>query len=174
MLGTKQRVEAQFRDANATVRIFKIRADYADSIALLRQNRLRPLTYKRALTEVYQNPELREHLKGQWFYLAGKGIKESGYYTFDNEGKLREGRGDIERTVHVYPGKYPLSLDVLTDHSTRFNGRRFDLNADYDPQIVAPLVVGAKAGGEAALLTAATETDSSRIRKLKPLSRNAE
>jgi hypothetical protein len=151
MLGTRQRTETQFKEVNATsVHISETKANHANSMALLQQNGLRPMTYKEAIVLIDGNPELKEQLKGKWFYLDGKGLKESGYHTFDNEGKLTKGKGDIEKTVYAYSGKNPLSLYVFTDYYVGFNERRFYLNADYVPQDVASVVVGVRAGHEVA------------------------
>ena len=67
--------QAQFKEVNATgAFVCKTKANYADSMALLQQNNLRALTYPEALVLIDRNPDLKEHLKDQWFYLEGKGI----------------------------------------------------------------------------------------------------
>ena len=148
---TIQKTALQFKEVNSTtVLISETKANYADSKALLEKNGLRLMAYQEALVLIDKNPELKEQLKGKWFYLAGKGLEESEYHTFDNEGKLTKGKGDIEKTVYLWNGKNPLSLDVHADGDARFSERRFDLDAADDPQFVAPVVVGVRAGHEVA------------------------
>lgn len=153
MLGRKNRTETpQFRKINAAaVHIFEIKANHADSMTLLQRYGLRPMTYQEAIVLIDGNPELKAQLKGKWFYLAGEGLKEGGYYTFNNEGKLTEGKGDIEKTVYIYPGNMLLSLVVHNDEDfDRFCEMRFTLVAYAGPQEVAPVVVGVRADHEVA------------------------
>ncbi len=146
------RTEAQFKEVNNTgVFIAEIEANHAKSIELLQQHKLEPMEKQEALVLIDGNPELKEQLKGNWFYLAGKGLEESGYYTFDNEGKLTEGKGDIEKTVRAYSGNEPLSLFVRTHSNARVDEGRFYLDADGDPQDAAPVVVGVRVGHEVAM-----------------------
>jgi len=148
---TIQKTAVQFKEVNSTtVFISETKANYADSKALLEKNSLRLMAYKEALVLIDKNPELKEQLKGKWFYLAGKGLEESEFHTFDNEGKLTKGKGDIEKTVYLWNGKNPLSLGVHAGGSARFGERRFLLNANSGPQGVAPVVVGVRAGHEVA------------------------
>lgn len=146
--------------------------DYKDSMYLLQQNNLRPLTYQEALVKIDQNPELKEWLKGKWFYLAGVGTKLSGYYTFNDEGKLAKYKEDIlpafddmgnplaayltfkekekftkgeayiENIVGVLKGSQPLSLAVLSGVHPDFGACRFGLSAQHKPFEVAPVAVG--------------------------------
>ncbi len=126
-------------------------ANYAESMALLQQKGLRPMTYQEALVLTDRNPQLKKRLTGKMFYLAGKSLEESGCNTFDNKGELQEGEGDVEKTVYAYAGRNPLSLDVLIDNSARGNGRRFVLDASLGgPQFAASVVVGVKTGHEVA------------------------
>ena len=154
MFGTKQRTETQFREINATtVHISETKANHANSMALLQQNGLRPMTYQEAIVLIDRNRELKAQLKGKWFYLEGKGLKKSGYHTFDNAGRLVEsveGKGDIEKTAYAYSGNNPLALYVRTDEYARRGRRRFTLNAFDSPQYAALVVVGVRAGHEAA------------------------
>ena len=144
--------QAQFKEVNATgAFVCKTKANYADSMALLQQNNLRALTYPEALVLIDRNPDLKEHLKDQWFYLEGKGILDkSGCYAFDNLGNLSKVKGDPEKTVYIYSGTNPLSLHVHTAGDARFYERRFSLDAYYDPQDVASVVVGVRIGHEVA------------------------
>ena len=125
-----------------TPQIFKKSANHEDSIAFLKSNGMRLLTYQEALVWLDKDSEAKSKLKGRWFYLAGKGTELSGFYTFDQNGTLTEGTGDIEKTVYVYSGSNPLSLLVNTDDYSRNMERRFDLDAFSDPSDVARVVVG--------------------------------
>ncbi len=118
-------------------------------MALLQQNGLKLMTYQQALALLDKNPVLKAQLKGKWFYLDGRGLEESGYHAFDDEGKLTEGKGDIEKTVYVYSGKNPLSLYVLSAIAY-FYRRRFNLFANLGSHILAPVVVGIRADHEVA------------------------
>ncbi len=169
MSGTKQIAETTFNEVNRIgVFISETEANYSDSMKLLKDNLLRPLTYREALVIIDGNSGLKAQLKEKCFWLDGKGLEEEGYYTFDNEGrlikeddkkivfsyshelnlyhtfengKLVEGDGGVERRVFVYPGNNPLSLDVLADLNTLFGGR-FSLGADVDPHDPLPVVAG--------------------------------
>lgn len=143
----KETVQVAFREVNASgVFIAQTEANHKNSMSLLQQNGFRPLTYQEAIVKIDQNPELKEQLKGKWFYLDGKGSQLSGYYTFNEKGELTQGKGDIENTVYVYKGNQPLSLVVLTDGDARDLEGRFGLDADDDPSGVARVVVGVRAG----------------------------
>lgn len=143
VLGTKQRVEARFREISATtVHISETKASRINSMLLLEQNGLRPMTYQEAIVLIDRSPELKTELKGKWFYLDGKSLKESGYYTFNNEGRLTEGKGDIEKTVYAYSGNGPLSLAVHAEEDAAAGGLRFVLDANFDSRVVALVVVG--------------------------------
>lgn len=150
MSTTIQETAVQFKEVvSTTVFIAETKADYANSMALLQQNGLRPMTYQEAFVLIDKNLVLKKELKGTAFYLDGIGLKESGYYTFDNDGKLSKGKG-IERAVCILNGKAPLSLLVNSDDGARFVGARFFLIADYTPKGVAPVVVGVKINQELA------------------------
>jgi hypothetical protein len=121
---------------------------------LLKQNGFRALTYQEALTKIDQNPELRERLKGRWLYLEEKGSELSGFYSFNEKGKLtkiagpailKKGKGDLEKIVFVLKGSHPLSLLVQTDDFARYGGFRFGIYATYGHSDVAGVVVGVRA-----------------------------
>jgi hypothetical protein len=100
------------------------------------------MTYQEALVLIDRSPELKTRLEGKWFYLSGKGLKEFYHYTFDHEGKLMEGRGNLENTVYAYLGTKFLSLGVRPDDLAGVSGARFDICAGYARQGVASVVVG--------------------------------
>ncbi len=148
MFAKKQKVEVQFKQINTTaVCLSETKADYADSMALLQQEGLRPMTYKEALALIDRSSELKQQLKGKWFYLEGEGLEKEGCHTFDNEGNLRKEdheKGNMEKTVDVFPGEGRLVMIVQTDSTTSLEERRFVLYASADPQDIAPVVVGVK------------------------------
>lgn len=119
--------------------------DHAKSMGILARKGLRPLTYQEAFS---RSLELISELKGKWFYLAGKGIKEDGVYTFTEKGELAivTGKETLDQKVRVWPGNQPLSLGI---GSVGFAGRRFLLLAHGRPSPVAPVVVGVKNGSVA-------------------------
>ena len=109
------------------------------------------MTYQEAIALIDRNQELKAQLKNKWFYLGGEGLKKSGHHTFDDEDKLVEGRGDIEKTVYAYSGNKPLSLHVQDDGYARLSFARFEINTWCDPQYVAPVVIGVRADYEVAM-----------------------
>ncbi len=147
--------------------VAKIRSDYNDSMALLRQNGLRPLAFREALVKIDQDPELKERLKGKWFYLEGKGTELSGYYTFDEKGELFRGKGEIERTVYICDGPQPLSLVVLNGSYVRYDERRFGLDAYSGPDNIATAVVGIRIEKEAVALQDADAPEAGKLSALR-------
>jgi hypothetical protein len=138
-------MEEQFKEVGTTgVLIARTCADYADSMSLLRDKGLRPMTYQEALVLIDEHPELKAQLKGTWFYLDGVGLMASDYYTFDSRGNLVKGKGELEKTVYAYPGKHPLSLIVNPGDGAGISERRFIIDAAFGAQFVAPVVVGVK------------------------------
>ena len=122
--------------------VFEIRADYRESMKILKEHGLRLLTFQEALVAIDKDPNLKEQLKGKRLYLDGRGSQLSEDYTFNDEGELTQGIGDMERTVYAWKSSRPLSLDVRTDNKASHYGRRFYLNAFNDPQRSASAVVG--------------------------------
>jgi len=137
---------AQFREIKSlgkSVFVSEHEADYANSMRILAENGLRPSTSQEALILISEIPELKDQLKGKWFYLAGKGLKEKdGIYTFDEKGNLVKVTGEVkpsrEKTVCVWGGNQLLSLAVYADNFLRgqfyLTGRTSDSPA--------PVIVG--------------------------------
>ena len=126
------------------IKIISKEANHKDSMRILKENGLEPLTYQEALAH---GAELVKAFKGKgkWFYLAGKGIDKDGVFLFDSKGNIdaeNPEKDDIEHKVRVWSGKYPLSLVVRSDDVAWDYGRRFNLDASYEPGGVAPVVVG--------------------------------
>jgi hypothetical protein len=122
-------------------------------MGILEKNKMRPLTKEEALVWLTQNPEMKEQLKGRWFYLAEKdGIALDGLFTVNAKGELVKPTGNetLEQTVRVWSGKNPLCLLVYSDYGAADGGRRFVLDAYGDPRVVAPVVVGVEIGHEVA------------------------
>lgn len=103
---------------------------------------LMPFEEKEILSILIKDKQLKNFLKGKWFYLAGSGTDKGGLYTINEDGSLAKGKGkSIENTVRVWSGDKPLSLYVDSVY-TAYCGWRFGLGADNDPASVAPVVVG--------------------------------
>lgn len=86
--------------------VFKQNSNHVQSMQLLADNGLRPLTYQEALVYLMQYPEDKEKLKRKWFWLDGKGITEIGLFSFNEKGELIEltGKETLEQKVRVWPG----------------------------------------------------------------------
>ena len=144
--------QVEFSEVGTTgVFMVHTKANQKNSMNLLQQNGFRALTYQEALTKTYQNPELKEHLKGKWFYLGGIGSELSGFYIFNEKGELtkisgpailKKGQGDLEKIVFVLKGSQPLSFLTQTDDFARYGGFRFGIYATYGHSDVAGVVVG--------------------------------
>jgi len=127
-------------EGKASLFMLNHRADRSESMHVLADNGLRPLTYQEALG---YSVELIRDLTGKWFYLDGVGIGKSGSYVWDLHGRLVEPTGNEahDRIVRVYAGKQPLYLCV---NPTNHGDKRFWLNASDSPWDSAPVVVGVK------------------------------
>jgi hypothetical protein len=153
-----QKQTAQFREVKSTgtfVREFhaskatgvfiyqneKIRflANRAESMSLLKQNGLRALTHQEALILIDQNPELDRQLYTERFWLADEGSELSGYYTFNEKGKLTEGKGDPKITVYVLKGSQPMMMQVMGGAN-----EHYFIDTHNDPSWDASVVVGVK------------------------------
>ena len=150
MLGLKQRNKTKLVELNAaTIQIYDRSANYFDSMIFLHENGLRPLTYQEAFIGISSNLSIKKRLEGKWFYLSGKGLKELGHYSFNDQGEIIQQNGDLERTIYVYNGNKPLSLGVSTDPIYNFDKKSFSLYAHFDPKSIAPIIVGVKDEGKA-------------------------
>ncbi len=127
-------------EGKASLFVLNRRADRSESMHILADNGLRPLTYQEALA---YSVELIRDLTGKWFYLDGVGIGKSGNYTWDAHGRLVEPTVNEahDRIVRVFAGKQPLYLRV---NPTNHGDRRFWLNASDSPWYPAPVVIGVK------------------------------
>ena len=147
-----QKLQTARQNTSTSIVISYQKADHTASMEILERNGLRPLTYKEALTILTEKPELKEQLKGKWFWIAGDirnindlftGSESDAYFTFDNKGNLSKGKGNIEGTVHVWKGDDPFAFLVLAYDGASSVGRRFVFGALGRSDDVAPVVVGA-------------------------------
>jgi hypothetical protein len=151
------------RVEGSTLYMLQQEADHPQSMKLLEEAGLRPYTYQEILPILMKDEQLRNALKGKWFYLAGAGIDKEGIFTVDEKGELKEiGKEEIpvEQSVCVFSGKNPLSLDVNSDGDAADYGWRFYLVASSKPGGVAPVVVGTAKGREAAAPETGSLTDA--------------
>ena len=129
-----------------TLYILEKEANHPDSMKLLSEAGLRPLSYREILSLLMEDEQLKNALKGKQFWLAGKGIEKEGILTINEKGELREiareEKPSAERKVYVWSGDQPLSFKVYLDDFAANVGRRFSLNAYLEPQGVAPVVAG--------------------------------
>ncbi len=136
-MATKQSEQARFRQAG-TLFVSDQGMNYEQSMRLLADNGLRPLTYQEALSRA---PELIKSLKGKWFFLDGKGITENGIHAFDAHGELIKpiGNETYDQKVYVWSDNRPLAFSVLTDDR---GYSRFEIIAIYGSDRIAQAVVG--------------------------------
>jgi len=126
------------------VKIIDITANYEDSMRILGENGLRPMTYKEIFVKLGMDRKLKGQLKDRGlFWIDGKGIDIEGLYTIQPDGSLKKGlSGDREKNVLVTSGSLPLTLKVGSNEETVSVWRRFQLDACANPLITASLVVG--------------------------------
>ncbi len=164
MNAQKQTATIQFSETDGSgVFMREIESNYYKFISLLRQNGLRTMAYQEAPVLIDKNPELKEQLKGKRLYIDGAAFAFSklwgsalsalsGYCTFNEEGQLTPGRGDIEKTIYVWKnktvhgwkGNQPVLLSVYTDVTSRINWCRYLLDTNISPDEVVSAVVGIK------------------------------
>ncbi len=132
---------------NTKIFITNEKANYNDSIKLLHRNELFQIGYKNILKEIIRTPKLIDNLLGKGFYLKDRNNLKGGFYTFDNEGNLNIGKGDLERTVFVWNKiieDVPLIFRTENDNKAVTNRARYTIHAVYDESTVVPLIVGIK------------------------------
>ena len=124
------------------IRIFDKIANYEDSMRSLKEDGLRPMTYQEALSAIDKHIELKVRLAGKWFWVDGRETRRIGYYTFQPDGSLRQGKSDDpERTVFIFKGSQQLSFGVDWDEGAGLGGR-FTIGQHEDPSSSAEVVVG--------------------------------
>jgi len=145
-----QRTTAQTATPKFTnIEILNQKANHSDSMRILKENGLRPVTCQEILFALDRDPVLKEQLKGKWFWLEGKGTKMSEYHTLQPDYTLKKGRSkDPEKNIYCDSGNQPLVFGVNSDTMSAEVGRRFYLYALDAPSDVAPVVVGVRIGHE--------------------------
>ncbi len=138
-MATKQSEQARFRQAG-TLFVSDQGMNYEQSMRLLADNGLRPLTYQEALSRA---PELIKSLKGKWFFLDGKGITENGIHAFDAHGELIKpiGNETYDQKVRAWSGN-PLFSFIVLDAVLSYG--RFAVGSGLKPDLKATVVVGIK------------------------------
>lgn len=98
---SKEIVQVEFREVSQTgVFIAHTEANHKNSMSLLQQNNLRPLTYWEAILKLSKSRELKEQLENTSFYLDAKG---SPIPPFNNKGELiRQGDGNIPKILRIW------------------------------------------------------------------------
>jgi len=135
----------------ANIEILNQKANHADSMRILNENGLRPVTYQEILIILDKDPKLKEHLKGKRFWIDGVGTEMGGYHTLQSDGSLKKGRSeDPEKNVYCQSGSQPLLFYVglVTDPASV--DWRFLLAATDVSSSVAQVVVGVRIGHEVA------------------------
>ncbi len=148
---------SSFKEVNCNfddvaVFVAETESNYDDSMSLLKQNGLEPLTHELALALASRYSELEDPLKGKEFYLAERRFNESGCHTFDDGGQISPDKvgkffganADMEEKVWCEGGKNPLRLSVLTDDDASLQNARFSLSANLAPLDRVSVVVGFK------------------------------
>jgi len=130
---------------NTDIKIMNKSANHDNSLRILGESGLRPLTYQEALVLLSDDPKLKGELRTKWFWLEGRGIKLHGSCTIQPNGSLKEGdSSDLEKNIYVCSGEGPLTLEVYSDHHAAAIGRRFEINPSKSIACVAELVVGVR------------------------------
>ena len=132
-----------------TLYILEKGAIHPNSMKLLSEAGLRPLSYPEILSLLMRDEQLKNALKGKWFWIAGQGMNKYSIFTIDEKGELVplpqgffKKKTSVEQKVGVSHGNQPLSFAVYSDDNAAFYGWRFGLYAYNEPQNVAPVVVG--------------------------------
>ena len=136
----------------ATIHVLNQEANRAASMKLLQEAGLRPYTYQEMIPLLMKDERLKNSLKNKRFYLAGSETYKVGLYAVDEKGELADigkRKLSVEEKVLVWSGKNPLALAVGSDDDAANYGGRFGLDADCDPRVAAPVVVGTPSGREA-------------------------
>ena len=138
--------------------VLEIKANHTDSMHILSEHGLRPISYQNVLFAVTRDKRLLSRLKGKWFWIEGTGPGGiGGYFTIQDDLTLERGKGGgpgaRERNIYYNKQSFddyqpnPLSFAVCTDEAAgnaNYEGRRFDLHANIHFSELAPVVVGIK------------------------------
>jgi hypothetical protein len=128
------------------VKVPIINASPSDTAAELTIAHLRPLKYQEGLLLLMLDPKLKDALKGNFFYLDRKGLKEKGEpYTINKAGELvflHSANISPEYMIRVWSGSGWQALNVYSDIDTERVKRRYGLDASEALSLPAPLIVG--------------------------------
>jgi len=124
----------------ASLFVFRSEANHFETLSVLADNGLRPLTYREALSH---SSVLVRDLKGKWFYLDETAPRKSGLYAWDENGELVEPTGNetYDQKVRAWSGK-PLFSFIILDAVLSYG--RFVIGNDLKPDLKALVVVGIK------------------------------
>jgi len=137
--------EAQRPHSRLALNIIKEQSSYYESMRVLKENGLRPVTYQEVFVALKRDPKLSEQLKGQWFWLGAIGTSMSGYYVIKSDGSVKRSSPiTFEECVQFTKGTNPLSFGVDKDSGSPASRSRtrFSIYAHVDTNVAAPLVVG--------------------------------
>ncbi|MDE1860878.1 MAG: hypothetical protein KGH72_04135 [Candidatus Micrarchaeota archaeon] len=124
------------------------KADYKHTMKMLFDHDLEPLTRSMALRFLTSDDAFRDLVEGKWFWLAGEGLEESGYYTLERRGGLvrldeaTRRKTSPEMVIDVRPGKGPISVGVAGGYTFGYYDSRFTMGADVNPSGEATAVLG--------------------------------
>ena len=129
--------------------------NYASEI--LEEDGLRMMKYDEVLKEMSRRPNFRKALEGKLFHIDGQGSMDGygifdgkdgmpvpDYYTFNDRAELKNGHGDIWKTVQIYRGRHPLAFYVPMEHTVENIGANFIIYANQPRSQVMSVVVGVK------------------------------
>jgi len=130
-----------FRFSLSTVTIIGEARHLTEALGTLQENGLRLMTYREALYAITTDPELKDKLKGQAFWVLGEQMEKSGICLVKDYGEIGAGRSkDPENNIFVFPGKGPFLLRINSDDVTPAKNMRFVIFPDTER--TAPIVVG--------------------------------
>ena len=125
------------------IRILDIEANHTDSMRLLKENGLRPMTYMEAINAMVHNSQLKNKLIGKCFYTNEVGTDKQGEYTIKPGGNLVKGSTlNPENDISFTKGPNPLSVIVESMDTHHLWCSRFEVNAQRGPETYSCVVVG--------------------------------
>ncbi|MDE1833977.1 MAG: hypothetical protein KGH64_01425 [Candidatus Micrarchaeota archaeon] len=149
-IATKSALKRQFEgfslNSSGTLYVSEGPAGLGTTRAVLLDNALRPITFNVLLQAIDRNSDIKEFMKGKWAWLAGRNISEAeeGDHNWDSGGRLTGHIDmDLERTIQVWPGSGPISMDVIADAGAKILGKRYYLFAG-SRTCPASLILGLK------------------------------
>ncbi|MGC8479578.1 MAG: hypothetical protein ACP5M9_02835 [Candidatus Micrarchaeia archaeon] len=117
---------------------------YWQSEKILKNNNLRFMTLTETLLHLLKNEEFKYALKEKTFFISGKEINLSYYYSLISANTLKKGKGDIEKTLLVHGGTSQLSFYVASDYYAQFYESRYVLTGNNLENHHTNTIVGVK------------------------------